>query len=176
MATDKLRYKKKGYLYAEVQGFELAWLIHQLRRLIHKSRSRELTKYGITPEESAVLFVLHSMGGKSTPIEISRWLMLEPHSVSQLIQRMERKGLVKKVKDLGRKNLVRVAFTKMGRQAYLMSAERKVTYSILGSLSDEEYHQLRSCLERLRNQVLKKLGETYTPTFPPSVLSTTDFR
>jgi len=101
-------------LLSKDQDYELWWLILHMRRAMHKARARELLQYGITPEESAVLLVIQAIGWRATPSEISRRLLREPHSISGLLRRMEGKGLVKRVKDLDRRNLIRVTITKKG--------------------------------------------------------------
>ena len=142
----------------EDEDFELWWLILSMRRAMHKARARELSQYGITPEEAAVLFVVQTVGRRATPAEISRWLLREPHSISGLIQRMEKEGLVKKVKDLDRKNLVRVALTEKGQQAYYQSAKRDSIHQIMSSISKEERQCIRASLDRLGIRRLRRLG------------------
>jgi len=53
--------------------------------------------------QAAVLFVVRNMKTAATPAEISRRLFREPHTVSELIKRMEKQGLVRKKKDLEKK-------------------------------------------------------------------------
>ena len=149
------------------QDYNLWWLMLLTRRTMYKARSRELYQYGITPEEAAVLFVTKAVGRKTTPAEISRWLLREPHSVSYLLRRMEKEGLIKMVKDLDRKNLIRVALTQKGHNAYRHSTSREVMHSILAPLSEEERQQLRSYLHKLLNEALKKIGIERKIPFPP---------
>ncbi len=155
-------------LYDPDQYYQLWWLILHTRRAMSKVRAKELSQYGITPEEAAVLFVVQTIGYKATPAEISRWLLRESHSVSSLISRMEKKGLVRRVKDLDRRNLVRVAMTKKGEQAYNQAAKRESIHQIMSHLPEEECQQLTACLERLRDKALEKLGVAKKPPFPPS--------
>ena len=98
----------------EDKDYELWWLILHVRRAMRKIRAKELWQYGITPEESAVLVAVKGIGDEATPARIARRLLREPHSISTLLSRMEKKGLVRKDKDLERKNLVRVTLTERG--------------------------------------------------------------
>ncbi len=97
------------------KDYALWWLILQTRRSMHKARARELFRFGITPEEAAVLFVVSRIGDTATPAEISRWILREPHSTSGLLERMRKDGLIYKVKDLDKKNLVRVLINEKGQ-------------------------------------------------------------
>jgi len=79
---------------------------------------------------------------------------------------MEREGLVRKVKDLDRKNLVRVAITEKGHQVYRQSTKIESIRKVLSSLSKEEQQQLMSYLETLRDKALEELGVKSKPPFP----------
>ena len=71
---------------------------------------------------------------------------------------MEKEGLVKKVNDLDRKNLVRVELTVRGQKVYNHAFKRAVIHRIMSSLSEEEGQQLSSCLEKLRSSTFSELG------------------
>ena len=76
------------------RDFKLWVLLHQTRDAVHKSAEKELRRFGLSPMEAALLFAVHAIGERATPAEISRWLFRESHSVSGLLDRMEKKGLV----------------------------------------------------------------------------------
>jgi DNA-binding MarR family transcriptional regulator len=78
---------------------------------------------------------------------------------------MEKKGLVKKVRDMDRKNMIRVAITEKGQQAYDQSTQRTTIHNIMSALSEAERQQLMSYLQRLGDRALKELGEYYKPPF-----------
>ena len=157
----------KEFQHAD-QDYNLWWLLLLMRRIMYKARARELFQYGITPEQAAILFIVQAIGEKATPAEISRWLFREPHSISGLLARMEKEGLVRKVKDLDRKNLVRVVITEEGQQAYQQSTKRESIHKIMSSLSEEDHQQLRSYLEVLQNKALQELGVNHKPPLPNS--------
>jgi DNA-binding MarR family transcriptional regulator len=145
--------------------YELWWLILHTRRSMRRIREKELFQYRITPERAGVLYAIHMIGKRVTPAEISRFLLREPHSVSNLINRMKAEGLVKKVKDLNRKNLVRVVLTDKGREAYKQTVKRDSIHKVMSHLSEEERKLLRALLEKLCENTLKELGVTRKPIF-----------
>ena len=155
----------KDSLYDD-QDYKLWGLLHQVKHAIARARGRELSRYGITNTKAAALFVIQAIGHQATPSEISRWLFREPHSVSNLLSRMEKEGLITKANDLDRKNLIRVALTDKGHQLYNQSAKRESIHWIMSSLSDEERRQLLSFLTTLRRRALQKLGIDKIPPFP----------
>lgn len=143
-------------------------LLRQAKDAVFKATEKELRQYGISPEEAAVLSVVQALGNKAIPAEISRWLLREPHTVSGILSRMEKKGLLRKTKDLDRKNLVRVSLTDKGQQAYYQSAKLESFRQIISSLSEDKRQQLSSWLKTLRERALKELGVDQEPLFPPS--------
>jgi len=155
----------RDYLSVD-KDYALWALLVQAKDMVFKAREKELRQYGISPEEAAVLFIVQTLGNKVTPIEISRWLLREPHTVSGILSRMAKKGLVRKTKDLHKKNLVRVSLTGKGEQAYNQATKIESIHQIMSSLSEEESQQLGSCLRILRDRALKELGIDHKPPFP----------
>lgn len=149
------------------QDYDLWLLLFQVRNAIFKARERELSQYGLRPGRAGVLHFMHVTGNKGGPADISRWLLREHHSVSELVDRMAKEGLVKKSKDvINKKNRIRVEMTEKGRQAYYLSIKRNVIHEVMSCLSEEERHQLGSCLKKLRSKAVKVLGMEHEPLFP----------
>ena len=71
---------------------------------------------------------------------------------------MAKRGLVKKVKDLDRKNLVRVVMTEKGKKTYELSTKRGPIHRIMGTLDEKEKKQFRGYLERLLAKARKEIG------------------
>jgi DNA-binding MarR family transcriptional regulator len=140
------------------QAGDLWMLLAQTRDVIFKARQKELGRYGTSATRSTALFAIQAIGDKATPAQISRLLFREPHSVSELLSRMEKEGLVSKTKDLDKKNLVRVELTERGAEAYYQSLKYGSIHKIMSALSEEECQQLMSCLKTLRDEALKELG------------------
>lgn len=130
---------------------------------------RELSKYGLSLTENVILFTVQAIertGGAPTPAEVSRWSFRKPHTISGVLEKMEKKGLVKRVHDLEKKNLVRVVITEKGRSAYESSTRKIYVKKLLSALSLEERRQLRSYLLKLRSKALKELGANTMIPFP----------
>jgi len=148
------------------KDYTLWVLLAQAEDMVFKAGEKELRQYGISPEEAAVLFIVQTLGNKATPSEISRWLLRKPHTVSGILSRMEKRGLVTKNRDLDRKNLVRVRLTEKGEQAYHQSTRIDSIHKMMASLSEEERQQLSSHLKTLRDRAFKELGVELKPPFP----------
>lgn len=148
--------------------YELALLLSTVSRSMYRARNEELKKYGLSPRKAAILNMVSMIGEKATPAEIARWVFRKPHSITELLSRMEREGMVIRVKDLERKNMIRVELTEKGRNLHQLSLNRKAIARILSSLSKDERKQLLSFLHVLRNSALKEIRFKGESIFPPS--------
>ncbi len=151
---------------ASREDYELWVLLDQTCAAMMRAKENELRPAGISGMQAAVLFIVKTVKGPATPAEISRWLFREPHSVSGLLNRMEKDGLVRKVKDLDRKNLIRVALTEKGEEAYQRSREMKVISEILSCLTRKKKENLRTYLEALRSKAVGEIGVRRQLPFP----------
>jgi len=137
--------------------FELWVLFHQASDAAVKAREIELWQSGLSWIQSGVLVMLKTSAEPPSPAQIARWLLREPHSVSALLDRMEKGGLIKRTKDSVRKNVIRVALTEKGEEAYSTVLEMKSIREILSCLSAKEKRNLRTYSEKLRSNALDQL-------------------
>lgn len=138
--------------------YELWKLLNETGDAIIKTRETEMAQVGISAAQGHTLFFLNAAEEPPTPAQLSRWLFRESQSVSGLLDRMERQGLIRRVKDLDRKNQVRVEITDRGRKVYRESTQRKSIERIMSSLSKEEQKQLKSSLQTLKAKASEELA------------------
>ena len=69
-----------------------------------RARDQELREDGIMFTQCAVLARIKIAGDRANPSEIARRMSREPHSISQIIGRMEKSGLVRRVPASSPKN------------------------------------------------------------------------
>lgn len=146
------------FFRAEDEDQDLWLLLTHTRYAVFRAREKELQRYGITPEQVSLLFVVQAKNNKVTPADLARYLLRQPHTVSALVDRMAKRGMVKKVKDLERKNLVRVAITEKGQRAYEQSTKRGPIHRIMGELSQEEKRKFRRYLETIYAKARQEIG------------------
>ncbi len=167
---DKEMAKENKNNISEDLDFQNWWLLHQSRDVVFLLRSRELSQYGITAEQAAILFtvkLLSERKRKITPGEISKLTLREPHSASKILTRMEKEGFISKTTGLGKKkNEVHIALTEKGEQAYKVSLTRDSIRGVMSGFTLEERRQLNSLLTRLRNKAVEDLTRRKTISFP----------
>jgi DNA-binding MarR family transcriptional regulator len=145
----------------------LWWLILQTRSLMYKARSIELQEYMTTPAESQLLWVVKGLDHPPTETEISRWLLREPHAISSILKRMEKKGLAIREKDPERRNITRVRMTEKALELYPLLAKREVVHEIMSVVSDDERRQMRPVLKRIRDKAIESIQRQRIPQRAP---------
>jgi len=154
-----MQYDESAKFYStEDEDQDLWLLLTHARYAIFRAREKELQRYGVSPEQVSLLFVVQALGNKATPATLSRHIIRQPHTVSALVDRMARRGLVKKLKDLDRKNLVRVVMTEKGQKTFELSTKRGPIHRIMNTLNEEEKKTFRGYLERLLAKARKEIG------------------
>ncbi|MFC1905330.1 MarR family winged helix-turn-helix transcriptional regulator [Chloroflexota bacterium] len=142
---------------SEEQGFALWVTLWRTANAVHKVRQRELGHRGISFAQSSILSVVHSSKNNITPAQISRQLMRDANTISELLVNMERDGLLKRVKDLPRKNMIRVELTKKGYETYTRAIAGQTITDIFSVLSEKEQQQFKSYLSRTMSKATESL-------------------
>lgn len=148
-------------------GDFIIWaLLNQAKDTLFKVRGNELNQYGISATESQVLFTINDLGGRTTPAAISRRVYREHNTVTALLDRMEKKGLISKVRDQERKNIWRIDMTEKGKGVLRQSTKMESIHMVISILSDDELKQLETYLRKIRDNALKQLTKEEVISFP----------
>jgi len=141
--------------------YYLLWaLLHQTRHVIHETVNREMEPLGVSPRQAAALLVIESNDEPVTPARISRWLGRDSASITVLLNRMQRKGLISKERNPDKKNSIIIALTEKGKQACTLLKSVETINNIFSKLSNEQQQQLKECLEILWRAGFEILGST----------------
>jgi DNA-binding MarR family transcriptional regulator len=135
--------------------------------LTKRARERELQRYHLTPEQVQVLFFVRIMKDRATPAEISRVVLRKPHTVSSLVDRMVKRGLLIKREHAKYRNRLRLQITEKGEEYYQLSAKRGPIRRILSTLDEEDRKVFRQLLEKISEKAADELGLTRVD-LPPS--------
>jgi len=155
----------------EDEEYDLWILISRVYHVIAKLRKVELSKYSIAPTQSYILLIIKALGNQTTPTELSRYVYQERSSVSDILNRMEKQGLIVKTKKSGERKRVIVTITEKGEESLRLSRNRECLHKVMSSLTDEERQQLVSCLEILRDNAINELNIHEKQILPPSRIS-----
>lgn len=140
------------------RDYQLWNLFYRSMYASYRAREKELLPYHLSPEQADVILMAKILNKQATVAELSRHLVRQPHSMSSMIKRMEREGLVKRVKDLRYKNWIRVVITEKGERAYSITNSPISIHRILNTLNENERKQFGLYLEKILTGAKTELG------------------
>lgn len=144
-------------------------LLRQTWAVMDKVAEIRLAKVGLTPEKIAVLWACKEHPGPLIPAEIARFVSRESQSVTGLLNRMEREGLVTRIPKRKGKPFTEIRLTSKGEDICQkgIAIMKKVIDEQMTTLKDEERKQLDNRLRALRQQAVENLHIELTT--PPNV-------
>ena len=144
--------------------FQLWRIMDHTRFMIARAREKELAQFGLTPEQSHVLDILIDRGGTDTINEIVEVTQRQHHSISTLVARMARQGLVAKKKNASDLRQWNVAITRKGEQVF-RDLTRDSIHRIISCLSSQERTEFKAGLLCLLKRAYEVLGCPETPIY-----------
>ena len=139
-------------------------LLDQTREAIFKAVELELGQYQMSAPQVKIMHMLAQGNGGMTLSELANGTVRELNSISTLIARMQKKGLVKKVKKQ-RDDKTCVTLSDRGRDIYNNTITERSIYLIFDALSEEEKRDLAALLRKLQSKARTLLGLDYKPPF-----------
>jgi DNA-binding MarR family transcriptional regulator len=140
-----------------IDTYRLFSLLRQTADSVLKAREAELKNYNLSPEQAAALVCIRSLDNKATPAELSRWLFRKRNSITILLNRMHKLGLISKTTNKDRKNSITIRLTKKGYDAYKKSVEFQAFHSIIEVLPEKKRKRLWQLLQTIRLKVFEDL-------------------
>lgn len=112
---------------------------------------RRLAAHGLTHAQSSPLVRLHRTG-PSTVVELARWLQMEPGSTTRLLDRLERKGLIRRVRSTTDRRVVHIEITEQGEVAIadVPAVLAELMNELLVGFTRAEWQTLEGFLHRMQ--------------------------
>jgi len=134
--------------------------IYQTHTLFKKCEDQIIEEYGLTTEQFHVLSAIDYFGGPMMVTDIAKWLARSTNSVSMLVDRMVKAGLLRRIRDKVDRRVVKVYITSKGENALKPAtvASWEVIQKILSPLSDEDRNTLLSLLGTIKYETLQYLN------------------
>jgi DNA-binding MarR family transcriptional regulator len=144
------------------------WMLFNLaRNSVYRLRELELAQFGLTVEQSIILYLLINRGGSATARTIEYLTLRQHHSISTLINRMVKLRLVTRKKSLESKKS-EILITRHGKDLY-----KKVPFHsmemLFSSLKEKDRERLRGYLVILLAKARDLLGLSFVPPFLQNV-------
>jgi len=126
----------------------------QLLRLGRRWRNvvdGELRQYGLTLATWRALFHLGESGRPVRPKDLADLLEMERPSLTQLLDRLEHQGLIRRTEDPADLRCKTVTLTEQGRAVHRQTVQTstQVAERLLGAVDDDQLTQVLALFERL---------------------------
>jgi DNA-binding MarR family transcriptional regulator len=139
-------YRPAGYCAEESVGY----LMKRIMWSIVNQADKRLVEHGLTSAQWGPLMRLKTSGG-STVAELARWLNADAGAMTRLLDRLEKKGLCKRVRSTEDRRVVRVELTPEGEAAIteVPAVLAEVMNAHLAGFSKTEWQALKTYLQRM---------------------------
>ena len=150
----------KTNLKSEIDILKLWRQFYQTYTLLKRCEDQIFYEYGLTTEQFSVLVAIDYFTGPTKVTDIARWLERSTNSISMIVDRMVKAGLVRRIRDRSDRRVVHVVNTSKGENALKPAAQAsfKVIRKILLQLSYEDRSTLISLLGTMKYEILKYLN------------------
>jgi DNA-binding MarR family transcriptional regulator len=133
--------------------------IRKLIRIVYLDSSKVSKEFGLTAPQSSVLRILVREGPYSSA-DLSRKLYVTPSNITGIIDRLENKGLVKRIRKPGDRRISLITMTEMG-ESLSKSLKDPIEMKIISNLTNLESKSVQS-LSLAIKQIIN-LIDTRTP-------------
>ncbi len=139
-------YQPAGYCAEESVGY----MMKRIMMSVVFQADKRLEAHGLTSAQWGPLMRLCTTGG-STVAELARWLNADAGAMTRLLDRLEKKGLCKRVRSTEDRRVVRVELTADGEAAIaeVPAVLAEVLNGHLAGFSKTEWQALRTYLQRM---------------------------
>ncbi len=146
---------KSTITHAQVE--ELEFLLRKISAII-KRRGRDiLTDFKITPPQFNALLVLRKHGDMTIG-ELGEAMYLACSTATDLIDRMERNGLVERVRDTNDRRVIRIHVLDKGEEVlrHVMIARKNYLQEVLEHASNHQCQQMIESMSLLYDKMTKE--------------------
>jgi DNA-binding MarR family transcriptional regulator len=140
---------------------QAAWsLFQQTYVLTFRWFELATARFGLSHPQAAVLRVLRTNGRPLPLSQIARFLSQEAQSTTELADRLERRGYVRRLRDPRDRRLVLLELTESGREVIdqVVPALEEAGSEVFGSLEHGELDAFITLLAAIRARAADRLG------------------
>ena len=136
------------------------------RDIVFRAVEMELDRYGINTAQAKLLYILAGQKEGISLNDIAELACREFNTVSILINKMEKRGLVQKAKIAG-DDKAYISLTPEGKTLWGETITTQAMTLIFDSLTDQERTELKGILQKLQHTARELMGLNYKPPFLP---------
>lgn len=127
----------------------------QTAAAVDKFLDAQLHDYGISRAKLLIMKVLVANAGRMTPTALSKELSRSKHTITALVDGLERDGLVQREQHSSDRRSINVVLTEKGRE-FLKSTLPicdQIGYTAIGQIDVQQSEQLKALLDKIRQSV-----------------------
>lgn len=150
--------KKREAMGDHVTDF--AFTLNVLLKLYHLHMMRSAQEIGLSAGQPRILMSLAAKN-LQTQKELSQFIRIKPASMTDALKRMERDGLIVRIRDEKDMRNIRVSITEKGNEKFHAFVEKGATLDDVGfrGFSKEEKEDCLSSLTRVLDNMSRDLQE-----------------
>jgi len=135
-------------------------LLRQTHTALSNCGEVVLRDAGITLKQYYALIAIKYIRGPATQVEVARWLDRKANSITTIIDRMEKDGLVERVRNPKDRRAMQLIITDRGQDALGRATKPAMIMMkrMMSCLSDEEMATFIQLMEKLREAACKELS------------------
>jgi len=140
-------YVPDGYRQEDSVGY----LMKRIMMSVIQQVDKRLERHDLTSAQWGPLLQIKKSGGSATVAELSRWSQVDAGAMTRLLDRLEKKGLCKRVRSTEDRRVVQVELTPEGEAAItgVPAVLCEVMNAHLAGFSKSEWLALQGYLKRM---------------------------
>ena len=153
-------YSAEGWCANDSVGY----LMRRVLLALTQDTDKRLEPHGLTHAQWGPLFMIRK-SGSATVAELARELQMDPGAMTRLLDRLESKGLCKRLRSTDDRRVVNLALTEEGRKAAdkVPVALAEVMNAHLAGFSEAEWQTLKGYLRRMLDNAESCRGARCAP-------------
>ena len=140
-------------------NFELWLLFGRAHHSMELARQRELNQYHIPFRQTHVLRTIKDLGANATLAAVAREVDRKVSVITKQAISMEKDGLIKRIKDTPKSNLIRLELTDKGLQIIKVAGKSKSFDQIFSFLTPAERTQTKLMFQQMSVRAEKYISK-----------------
>jgi DNA-binding MarR family transcriptional regulator len=138
----------------------LWFMIHRTHNMLKACEDQVFSKHKITTEQYVVLVTIKYLGSHVRPTDVARLLAHSPNSVSMIVDRMVKAGLLRRVRDRRDRRVVFLIITSKGEKVLkpAILAGWEFVQKVLSPLSSGDRETLLNLLLTVQYEACRHLN------------------
>ena len=136
-------------------------LFLQISDMLRRYLELELAQYKATPIRFAVLEALRMSGGTTTPSMLSKQLVRTTHTVTYIIDTLEKEGIVRRERDTNDRRSVKVHLTQRGidKLNVVSPQAERISETALCCFNEDEIETLTVMFSKLQMHLDEQINK-----------------